>query len=157
MTLLLFQGKEFPMPTKTTHAAQEPQAASSVPSQLPPMKMTTAADDRPRELTAAEATLSSRAANSDAMPTLEPPQTNGARADGVGAWVSGKTVNALWGINQNRNTWVSIAGVGWKRLGTASDSGIMALAMLMAHAKQNQVTINYREEADGLIHEVYVW
>lgn len=147
------------MPSKTTHATQEQrvQTGSSAPSQLPPMTMATATDQRPRELTTTEAMLSARTAQTDAMPTLEPPQTNGAQAGGVGAWVSGKTVNALWSMNQNRNTWVSIAGIGWKRLGTASDSGIMALTMLMAHAKQNQVTINYREEADGLIHEVYVW
>jgi hypothetical protein len=92
----------------------------------------------------------------DAAPTLSPSATAESGA-GVGAWLSNKRVSALWSINQNRNSWVYIAGVGWKKLANNSDTAIVALTTLAAHAKQSQTNYNYREESDGLIHETYVW
>jgi hypothetical protein len=94
-------------------------------------------------------------------PTAEPPASVGgaAVAGGVGAtvWVSGKKINALWSINQNRNSWVSVAGVGWVKLANNSDSAVVALTMLGANAKLTQGTVNYRQESDNMIHEMYVW
>jgi len=75
----------------------------------------------------------------------------------VGAWNGDKRVSALWGINQNRNSWVYITGVGWKKLANNSDTAVVALTMLAAHAKQTQTNYSYRDEADGMIHEAYVW
>lgn len=95
------------------------------------------------------------AAEVQAAPTTPIPEA--AATTGVTVWVSNKTFNALWSINQNRNSWVGVVGVGWKRLSTASDSGIMALSLLSAHAREKNATVNYRDEADGLIHEMYVW
>jgi hypothetical protein len=92
----------------------------------------------------------------DATPTLTP-GTLASQEGGVMTWLNDKRVSALWSINQNRNSWVYITGVGWKRLATNSDSAVVALTMLAAHAKQKQTPYNYREEADGLIHETYVW
>jgi len=89
------------------------------------------------------------------MPTM--PLPDGAGIAGVTAWITSKTFNALWSINQNRNSWVGITGVGWKRLSTASDSGVIALSLLSAHAREKNSPVNYREEADGMIHEMYVW
>lgn len=91
----------------------------------------------------------------NAMPTLAPPQE--VVGSGVTAWVNNQHVNGLWSINENRNVWVHIANVGWKKLANGSDSAIMAFTILSAHAKQQQATYNYREEADGMIHEMYVW
>jgi hypothetical protein len=97
---------------------------------------------------------------STARPTAEPPAASGiiGGASGVGAsvWVNGK-VNALWSINQNRNTWIGVAGVGWVKLANNSDSAIVAFTMLAANAKQTQGTVNYRQESDNMIHEMYVW
>ena len=99
-------------------------------------------------------------AASTAAPTAEPPAASGVTGgvSGVGAsvWVNGK-VNALWSINQNRNTWVGVAGVGWVKLANNSDSAIVAFTMLAANAKQTQGTVNYRQESDNMIHEMYVW
>ena len=94
-----------------------------------------------------------------AGPTQEPPAAALAVADGVGAtvWVTGKKVSALWAINQNRNSWVGIAGVGWAKLANNSDSAIVALTMLCANAKLTQGVVNYRQESDNMIHEMYVW
>jgi len=94
----------------------------------------------------------------EAVPSLEPSEALSASSiGGVTAWINGKRVSALWGINQNRNSWAHIAGVGWKKLANDSDSAVVALTVLAAHAKQSQTNYNYREEADGMIHETYVW
>ncbi len=94
-------------------------------------------------------------------PTQEPPASAlaASAAGGVGAtvWVNGKKVNALWAINQNRNSWISVAGVGWVKLANNSDSAIVALTMLGANAKLTQGVVNYRQESDNMLHEMYVW
>ena len=90
------------------------------------------------------------------VPTLLPSGA-GVTAGAVGAWLNDKRVTALWAINQNRNSWAYIAGVGWKKLANNSDTAVVALAMLAAHAKQSQTNYSYRDEADGMIHESYVW
>lgn len=93
----------------------------------------------------------------DAAPSLEPSAAVAATEGGVTTWLSNKRVSALWGISENRNSWVYITGVGWKKLANNSDSAVVALTMLAAHAKQTQTNYNYREESDGMIHETYVW
>lgn len=90
----------------------------------------------------------------DAAPSL--PIREG-EAVGIAAWINNKKVNGLWSINQNRNSWTSIEGVGWKKLANNSDSAIVALTMLSAHAREKGSVVNYREESDGMIHEIYVW
>jgi len=99
-------------------------------------------------------------ASAPAAPTAAPPVA--ATADGTGGvgasvWVTGKKINALWGINENRNSWVGIAGVGWAKLANNSDSAIVAFTILGANARQTQGIVNYRQEADSMIHEMYVW
>jgi hypothetical protein len=97
-----------------------------------------------------------------AAPTALPPAATGDTTGGVGAfgastWVSNKKVNALWAINENRNSWISVAGVGWVKLANNSDSAIVALTMLGANARLTQGYVSYRQEADGILHEMYVW
>lgn len=92
----------------------------------------------------------------DAAPTFTP-ATMAAATGGITAWNSNKRVSALWGINQNRNSWVHVPGVGWKKLANNLDSAVMAHTILAANAKQAQGDYNYRDEADGMIHEAYVW
>lgn len=87
-------------------------------------------------------------------PTLTPAAVAEAA---VGAWNTNKRVDALWTIRQNRNVYVGITGVGWKKLSTASDSAITALTLLLSCARANQSPVTYRDEADGMIHETYVW
>jgi poly(3-hydroxybutyrate) depolymerase len=90
----------------------------------------------------------------DAAPSL-PVIEGGVTA--ITAWQNNKQITALWSINQNRNAWVGVGGIGWKRLANNSDSAIVALTMLSAHAREKGSTVNYREESDGMIHEMYVW
>ena len=98
-------------------------------------------------------------------PTQEPPAAALAAAlaagaaGGIGAtvWVNNQKINALWTINQNRNSWVSVVGKGWVKLANNSDTAIVALTMLGADAKLTQGLVNYRQESDNMIHEMYVW
>lgn len=112
--------------------------------------------DRPRDLSEAELSIvSTQAAEA---PTLTPPEVTAAEAaGGITAWQSDKRIGALWTINQVRNSWISITGVGWRRLIHNSDSAVVAMTMLSAHAKQMATRVDYREEADGMIYEIYAW
>ena len=79
--------------------------------------------------------------------------------EAVGAatvWYNGKKITALWSINENRNSWIGVSGLGWRKLADNSDSGVVALTMLASHAKQGDRTVNLRED-DNRIREIYVW
>jgi hypothetical protein len=113
-------------------------------------------DSIPKDLDLGEVTTTAGAAAGEAKPTAEPPAlTTG--DGGVTAWVNNQKVNALWSINQTRNSWIGIAGVGWKKLANNSDTAVVALSILGASAKQAQGPVNFREEADKMVHEMYVW
>ncbi len=118
-------------------------------------------DTQPQDVSSLTGTTGNSASATISAPTAEPPATAGADASagGVGAsvWVNNKKINALWSINENRNSWVGVAGVGWVKLANNSDSAIVALTMLGANAKLTQGTVNYRTEADNMLHEMYVW
>jgi len=72
-------------------------------------------------------------------------------------WQRGKQVTAVWSKNENRNSWVAIAGSGWKKLSNTSDSANIALTILASQALQSTRKIDYLEESDGMIHEIYLW
>lgn len=92
-----------------------------------------------------------------AAPTLEPPATV-LEAAAVGLWQTNKTVNALFATSAPRNSWMHIVNPNvWRRLSPLSDSGVAAMSMLAAHARDRGRPVNYREEADGMVHELYVW
>lgn len=136
--------------------------AKSTPSKKPPeggnVSYTTEAiseQAEPAPLTEAEMAIMATAV-SEATPSLMPPAAQ-AEEDALATWLSDKRITVRWGINQNRNSWVHVAGIGWKKLANNSDSAVVALSMLSAHARQLNSPVNYREEADGMIREMYVW
>jgi len=115
--------------------------------------------EAPRELDDLAGELIAGAASAggvEAEPTLQPPFA-AATADGVGLWVSNKQVDALYSTYAARFSWMHVAGSAWRRFSPASDSGVAALALLAAHARDRGRPVNYREEADQLVHEMYVW
>ncbi len=91
----------------------------------------------------------------DAAPAIRPPEEG--LGAGITAWLSDKRITGVWSINQNRNSWVHVNGVGWRKLANNSDTAVVALTVLGSHARQTQTRVDYREEADGLLHEMYVW
>ena len=66
-------------------------------------------------------------------------------------------VTALWSINEVRNAWMHVSGLGWRKLYNGRDGAFRALVTLAAHARQTGRPINFREEADGMVYEIYSW
>lgn len=75
---------------------------------------------------------------------------------GAGGWISGVTVTATWSIAQTRNAWILVQGV-WKKIYNGGDGAFTALLTLATQARQTGSPITYREEPDGLVHEIYLW
>jgi hypothetical protein len=122
-------------------AAAESKGLVAVPTELPPTSAgADAADDQARSALVIDTT----------MPTVS-------ITEAVTGWQDNKQIVGLWSINQPRNVFLGIAGVGWKKLADNSDSASMALTQLGAHARAKGAVVRYREEADGKIHEMYVW
>ncbi len=72
-------------------------------------------------------------------------------------WRSGVTVTALWSINEVRNAWMYVPTVGWRKLYNGRDGSFTALVTLAAQARQTGRPIAFREEADGMVYEIYLW
>jgi hypothetical protein len=106
-----------------------------------------------------EVVLEETAAARVSAPTLVPPtEAEVVRAEeGIAAWLNDKKVEALWSDHANCNSWISIPGVGWKRLFNANESALVSMTLLSAHAEQTNANVNVRIEADGMVHEIYVW
>jgi hypothetical protein len=97
-----------------------------------------------------------------AGPVLSPPGTDAAAStDAVagvtGTWRSGMTVTAMWSINETRNAWMYVSGLGWRKLYNGKDGAFMALTALAGQARQTGHQIVFREEADGMVYEIYLW
>jgi hypothetical protein len=96
-----------------------------------------------------------------ARPTLLPPHLAGAQAVAAGAvtatWRTGMTVTATWSINEPRNAWMHVKDLGWRKLYNGRDGAFAVLVMLAAQARQTQRPISFREEADGMVYEIYLW
>jgi hypothetical protein len=90
----------------------------------------------------------------EAAPTFAPASGG---VGGVTAWLNNKRITALWSINQNRNSWVHVDGIGWRKVANNSDSAIVALTILGSHAREKNSAVNYREESDGMVKEMYVF
>lgn len=115
----------------------------------------TSGDSRPMEITVEQILSAARTQE----PTLSPPGTAGATApaDGAtGTW-STVTIDATWSINETRNAFVHVAGGAWKKIFNGTDGAFTTLLTLATQAKQTGRQIVMREEADGLIHEIYLW
>lgn len=129
-------------PTKMPNETQ--QSTQALPGQSKPEELS------PFDLVAA------LAASGQSTPTLEPPVASLGEEE-VAVWLNDKRISMVWSISENRNVFVAVTGVGWKKLANNSDSAIVALNIMACNARQMNSSVNYREEADGMIHEMYVW
>jgi hypothetical protein len=124
------------------------------------MKSAAAAPPVPHPLTSVELESATRtSAAITGAPTLGP-HTSGATlaaAGGAGTWQANQTIGALWSSDDKDNAYAWINGVGWKRLAPTSDASLMAMNILTRLGRDKGSAINYREEADGAIHEIYLW
>lgn len=141
-------------PTMEAAGAQSSTARYDAPSQQPPAHVDGAARSRQAAGSAGTVRVPPGPPQLHSAPSLP---TSGGTVAGIAAWQSNKQVDALWTINQDRNSWVGIAGIGWKKLSGPNETAAVALTMLVAHARGTASPVTYRDESDNLIHEVYVW
>src|SRR4051812_236260 len=155
-------GKESVMPRASSQRGSGSTAVA--PESGVDLTTTEATIPAPRPLTEIEhAAIATSTTRAD-TPTLLPPSArtgSGAATVSVGAatgtWTSGVKINALWSQYSTRNAYMSVEGVGWVKIYNATDAAFLALTTLASQAKQTQSQIVYRTEADGLVHEIYLW
>lgn len=76
------------------------------------------------------------------------------------AWQNGKKITGLWTINQTRNAWAYVSGLGWRKLAHNNDSVFDAMLNLCTEAKADNRNVNFNEvgvSGNIEIHEIYVW
>jgi hypothetical protein len=90
-------------------------------------------------------------------PTKQPPQeaVEGG-AFGAAVWATDKRVNGLYTTMHARNSWMSIAGTGWVKLGTATDSACEGMSICASHARIKNCRIDYAVDG-GIVTEMYIW
>jgi hypothetical protein len=116
------------------------------------------AEAQPVALSDAQLVALVNSAAATATPAMEPPGVAEAvRGVTASVWVQNVQVNALWSINQNRNSWAAFASKGWQKFADNSDSATMAFTTLACNARVAQGPTSYRQEADNKVHEIYVW
>ena len=97
----------------------------------------------------------------DASPIDAPPELLSENSDeddayGAGVWYSNKKITSLWSIDQNRNSWAAISGIGWRKIDTKNDSSTVSLTMLCAHAKDRNRNVRVKLDKKRIV-EIYVW
>ena len=132
-------------PADSSASQAEKETTTSVPNEMPTQEAV--------EVVSPSVEAPPVGAMGEMAPTL-PVET--VAVGGVSTWNNNKKVTALWSINQNRNSWAGIGGVGWRKLSNMSDTAVVALTMLCSHAREKNSVVNYREE-NGMIREIYVW
>jgi hypothetical protein len=126
----------------------------------------TAVLEHPHDLSADELRLTHEASGSAGTaaqanatapaPTMLPPGTAGSTL-GVGAWVTGQKVTALWSDQGARNAWMYLDPSGWKKLAGVGDTGSTAMTLLAAHARATGTAPTVDENPAGTASTLYVW
>jgi hypothetical protein len=148
------------MPGRAPGSGAGASAASNRPTTMPPAAAARAKSDcgcngGAAGASAAGAMLVAGSASASTAPSLRPATT--AAGAVTATWQSNVHVSGMWSINQDRNAWVYLDTVGWRKLSDASESGLVAMNMIAAHAYQMGSTSNLYEGDDGRIEQLYVW
>ena len=137
------------------------------PQEIPPSEEAAMTEPELQEIPASEEAAMAEAAaampsempleEALAMPLEMPPEVEEAVSEAFGVtWHTGKKITSLWSIDENRNSWIGVPGLGWKKLANNSDSAVVALTMLASHAKLTGRNVDIKEDS-GQITEMYVW
>ena len=119
-------------------------------------------DTKPQDQVLSDVVTQASDSTATIAPTAQPPvlvqavSSFGADGASTTTWLNNQKVAALWSIAENRNSWAYLGGK-WVKLANNSDTAVVALTMLASHGKQMQTVVNCRQEADGMIHEIYAW
>jgi hypothetical protein len=75
-------------------------------------------------------------------------------------WQNGKKILGLWTINENRNAWVWVDTLGWRKLAHDDDSIFTSMLAVCTTAYHANRPVNFREVGVGgniEIWEIYSW
>ncbi|MBE9228824.1 hypothetical protein IQ264_25770 [Phormidium sp. LEGE 05292] len=115
----------------------------------------------PTENPPATVTAAAAAAAIEDYPTQEPPSQLQlvAQSKAVSAgWQTDKKITGLWSIcSDQRNAFMYVDGMGWRKFADNSDSAIMAFNIIAAHAKVTGKGTYFYEGDDGKVNTLYVW
>jgi hypothetical protein len=148
------------MPGRAPASSAGASAAANHPTAMPPAAAARAKGDcgcngSAASGPAAGGMLVAGSASASTAPSLRPATT--AAGAVTATWQSNVHVAGMWSINQDRNAWVYLDTVGWRKLSDASESGAVAMNMIAAHAYQMGSTSSLYEGDDGRIEQLYVW
>jgi hypothetical protein len=92
-------------------------------------------------------------------PTQAPPRQLTEKEKAIGAgWQLNKKVVGLWSYcSDQRNAYMYVDGIGWRKFADNSDSAIMAFNIIASHAKVTGKGANFYEGDDGKVNTLYVW
>jgi C1A family cysteine protease len=71
-------------------------------------------------------------------------------------WQNNRRVTGLWTINQDRNAWVHVDGLGWRKISADNDNIFFNMLAQLIAAKAATRAVNFYEE-NGVIKQVYVF
>ncbi len=132
----------------------ETAAIATTGTETAPMEVPPSGDEAVREKNGEEYPVTDVGDTSLSSPVLSFSEEETLAAD---QWHRNKRIAALWSIDQNRNCFIGISGVGWKKLSTRTESGVIALNMLASHAREKNAPVSCLEGKDGMIRQIYVW
>lgn len=127
------------------------------PATLPPAEGAVMGEGRPSD---SFGLPSSDVKEATGVPQLAPPEEvveTAAADEGITAWLTDRKILGLWSNSANKNSWINVQGLGWRRLFTGSETAVTCMTMLAAHARAENRNVNLRLETDNMIHEIYVW
>jgi C1A family cysteine protease len=70
-------------------------------------------------------------------------------------WLNNTRVIGLWTIDQDRNAWAYLNGIGWRRIAWDNDNILIDLLRLLAAAKEGGRPVNVYQD-NGVIKQIYV-
>jgi C1A family cysteine protease len=79
-------------------------------------------------------------------------------AEGIAdtGWIRGAHIAGLWTIDQDRNAWVYVVAVGWRKVSPDNDNIFLDMLSQLAAAKAAKRTVDFYQE-QGVIKQIYVY
>lgn len=126
------------------------------PMTPPPAAEAAAADGRPDAAMALNGEVTTAPAGT---PQQTPPEETAALGadEGITVWISNRKVMGLWTNSANKNSWINIQGLGWRKIYPGSETAVVSMTMMAAHARAENRNVNVRVDDDNAVHEIYVW
>ncbi|MEU9450714.1 hypothetical protein [Streptomyces sp. NPDC048277] len=93
----------------------------------------------------------------DARATEQAVQAIEAGGSATAVWTQNVMVDGMWCMDQPRNAHLHVKGGVWKKIFNGSDAAFTALTTLASQARESGRPISFREEPDGMVHEIYLW